>query len=371
MRSDAASRSKLARIVQGAASDTDKLRRIYEWVRDNVRYVAVEIGIGGYQPHDANEVCANLYGDCKDMATLLCMLGREAGLKVDPVLVSTWQNGPPDTSLASPLQFNHVIAYARSAGIWMDPTDKGTPFGQLPWYDQGLPVVAVAAEGTAEVLTTPRTTEQAQHVELEWDVHVKSRGAAHVSGRTTLTGAAAADLRDELFYRDLTGRRQWLETYLAARCAGIRLDSMAVRGLDPPTDSLVISYGFSTPVFAAARDGSLILRPGLIHGTELPDYFRSRGRLHPIRLRFGMVLGTRLRVSGDGPLSVASSADSIRSDFGDALHACRADNGVVTFESRFRLTGGEIAPGAYERFQDFLDAVRAMDLRETQITGAR
>ena len=37
-------------------SDIDKLRRIFEWVRDQVRYIAVEIGAGGFEPHSADEV---------------------------------------------------------------------------------------------------------------------------------------------------------------------------------------------------------------------------------------------------------------------------------------------------------------------------
>jgi hypothetical protein len=371
MRPGAASRARLASILEGAESEKDKLRRIYEWVRDNVRYVAVEIGIGGFQPHDANEVCANLYGDCKDMAGLLCMLGREAGLQVDPVLVSTWQNGPPDTTLPSPLQFNHVIAYSRSAGIWMDATDKGAPFGQLPWYDQGLPVLVVGADGRAEIRTTPRSPVDAQAMALFWDVQLGSNGAARVHGRTVFTGVVAAELRDELFYRDPPGQRRWMESYLAARCPGILLDSMQISGLDPPADTLELEYAFATPVFATSRGGTIILRPGLLHASELPDHFRSRERTSPVRLRFGMVTDTKILLRGAGPLTTEAVSDSVRSSYGSARRACTATNGVVTYENRLRLNGEDVPPASYPLFQAFLDSVRAMDLRETQITGAR
>ena len=89
-------------LTRGVENEEDKLRIIYEWVRDKIRYVAVDIGIGGYQPHPAEEVLGKRYGDCKDMTTLLCSLAREAGLEAYEAIVSTWQQGIPDTSLPSP-----------------------------------------------------------------------------------------------------------------------------------------------------------------------------------------------------------------------------------------------------------------------------
>ena len=90
--------------------------------------------MGGYQPHDAEEVLEKRYGDCKDMVVLICALAARADIRVLPVMISTHQNGLPDTSLPSPLQFNHLIAYAPdidSAGIWLDATEKNCRFGHV------------------------------------------------------------------------------------------------------------------------------------------------------------------------------------------------------------------------------------------------
>ncbi|NOZ57844.1 MAG: DUF3857 domain-containing protein, partial [Calditrichaeota bacterium] len=285
MQADEAIRRLADELTQGATTDREKLRRLYEWVRDEVRYIAVEVGIGGFQPHPAAQVLRHRYGDCKDMATLLCTLGQEAGLDVRQVILSTWQNGLPDTSLHSQLQFNHVIAVARgvdSTDVWMDPTEKGCPFGKLPWYDQGLPALVVSRTGDAELVTTPAEPPDSNRVVLRWDVELDTSGAATVRGLLSLRGAQASELRERFQLMSQDARRFWLETSLASRCSGAELVDFTVSGLDPLQDPLQIRYTFETSTFTASVQDGLVLYPGRFTGFDLPDLFRRRERKLPV-----------------------------------------------------------------------------------------
>ena len=38
-------------------------------MQHDIRYVGIELGIGGLQPHAASDVFTHRYGDCKDKAT--------------------------------------------------------------------------------------------------------------------------------------------------------------------------------------------------------------------------------------------------------------------------------------------------------------
>ena len=67
-------------LLAGAETDREKLERIFTFVQQKIRYVAVSIGIGSYQPHFAEDVFQNRYGDCKDMSTLIVALARAAGI---------------------------------------------------------------------------------------------------------------------------------------------------------------------------------------------------------------------------------------------------------------------------------------------------
>jgi hypothetical protein len=98
------------RLTAGAATEEEKLGRIARFLQGDVRYVAIELGIGGYQPHAADEVLKNRYGDCKDKVCLLLSLLNAAGIPGEPALVRTSNDRFLDTALVDLGQFNHMIA---------------------------------------------------------------------------------------------------------------------------------------------------------------------------------------------------------------------------------------------------------------------
>jgi hypothetical protein len=361
----------VARITAGAADDHTKLQRIYEWVQMQVRYMAVEIGVGGYQPHAAEEVCTKLYGDCKDMTTLLCSMAHQAGIEVRQALVSTWQNGIPDTSLASPLQFNHAIAFTASVdgGLWMDATEKSCRFGELPWFDQGLPVLLVENNGKGRIVTTPRTSPAYNCAVDEWDVRLDSTGGALVRGESWFKGSPAIEQRHDISDIDPTDRQRWMESYLARRCPGAMLDSMQIDGLKPVGDTLLMRYLFHTSMFAVRRVPGLVVHPGWVSASGLSEYFRSPSRGLPVRFQCGTTteLALTVHLPVDWGVVTPESADSLQSPFGSAHWSCRAQGSVLTWSSGHSFVGNDIVPAQYGQFQQFLDAMQEKDMREIEV----
>ena len=368
--------ARLAAAVAGEGTERERLRKIFEWVRDNVRYVAVEIGIGGYQPHPAEEVRANLYGDCKDMTTLLCALGRNAGLDVRQALISTWQNGLPDTALPSPSQFNHVIAYAPPAegdsGVWMDATEKGCPFGSIPWYDQGLPALVVDTEGASTLMRTPRASEEANRERMEWDVSLSDSGSARIRGRTLFWGAPAAELREQIALSAPRALKQWLSTSLARRISGLTLDTVRAEGLTPVADPLILQYEFRAPAFGAIRGERMILRPAMIRASDLPDHFRSTERMHPVRFSYGSTVEQELTLHlPAGWDARPTRPHALVSHHGAAGWENSRGEGGVVVRSWHRLDGRDIPPQEYPDFRKFLDEMRSRDERELELVLTR
>ncbi len=69
-------------LCPGSLSEGAKARRIFNWVQENLRYVAIYLGLGGYLPHGADDIIRNRYGDCKISPSCWCRLSEKLGLRL-------------------------------------------------------------------------------------------------------------------------------------------------------------------------------------------------------------------------------------------------------------------------------------------------
>jgi hypothetical protein len=361
-------------ITTNASSDEEKLRQIFTWVQSHIRYIAVEIGIGGYQPHDAEDVYRNRYGYCKDITALLCTLAEATGIELYPAFISTWPNGKADTSLPSPFHFNHVIGFAPSIGrngCWLDGTDIGCPFGQLPWYDQNLAVLFMERDGKGQIITSPRAIPDSNKTLIEWTMSIDTSNLTRITGCTSMTGAVAAEARNDFLQLSHSDQQQSLEISLAKQCSGAKLDSFSISGTQPMKDPFTISYSFTAPSFVFLSGKQIHMQPGRIAILSMPDYFRSTRRVHPVRFQFGEKIIVNLRIAiPKGYTLTALYHDSVESSFGKAVWSYSSDGMTLTTTKEYFLIGGEIAPEKYPEFQQFLDEIRKRDLMELSLQCA-
>lgn len=105
-------RAEADRVIRGlgpTATKQQKLAALARYAQRDVRYVAIEVGVGGYRPHAPAEAIGKKYGDCKDKAVLLVDLLAAAGIEAYPVLIRLDRTGRIDRDFPSPFDFNHAI----------------------------------------------------------------------------------------------------------------------------------------------------------------------------------------------------------------------------------------------------------------------
>ncbi len=90
-------------------SDKEKVKIIYDYIVNNIRYSSISFRQSGLVPQKASKVLNTKIGDCKDVSTLFVSMCKEAGIKAELVLVDTRDNGSDDIKLPS-IDFNHCIA---------------------------------------------------------------------------------------------------------------------------------------------------------------------------------------------------------------------------------------------------------------------
>lgn len=272
---------KLAReLTAGATTPRAKLEALVAHVRRKVRYVAVEIGIGGYRPHAPADVAKKLWGDCKDKSLLLIDLARAVGLEAWPVLIRLDESGRIDREFPSPYQFNHAITAFAAAPLevkpgdpvadgffFIDPTQE---IGQAGYLHQGVQdqdaVVVLAEKGQLVRLPSqPATASRKLVVELK----LAADGSAQGRARAELEGDGAASL---LQFLDAAASQAPLEDVLR------RLFEAALRGAR--LQGLVYSAGQGQlPRFETA---TLVEHPAYLEGLDRGGSLQAGGlRLFP------------------------------------------------------------------------------------------
>lgn len=123
-------KTKAEELIKGKTSDYDKAKAIFDWVQENLHYVAYENGMGGFIPRDASLVFTRKYGDCKDMANITNEMLRYAGLKSHLTWIGTRQRNYKYKELPSPLVDNHMITCLELDGkkYFLDATGKYSQF---------------------------------------------------------------------------------------------------------------------------------------------------------------------------------------------------------------------------------------------------
>jgi transglutaminase-like putative cysteine protease len=171
-------------LTQYSKSDKDKVRKLYNWVAHNIRYVGIYLGAGGVVPHDAQSILTNRYGDCKDHVVLLEALLRAVGIESSPALINA-QRTYILPKLATTGVFDHVITYVPSLDLFLDSTSRFAPMGTLPNSDMQKPVVITA---TGEVKHTPSEDPAKDFTTTTVRMQVKPDGSIAGKSSSTMHG---------------------------------------------------------------------------------------------------------------------------------------------------------------------------------------
>ncbi len=195
-------------LVAGIDDRRQQLEALLAFVREKVRYEAVEIGIGGYRPTPPATVLERKWGDCKDKGLLLVDLLREAGIEAHPVLLRSSAAHRIDREFPSPLQFNHLIVAVPTADmdtvaedpvadgfLFLDPTQTRGTARWLHPANQDQTVLVIDGRGT--LAQTP-IREGLELRQLQVTLTVGADGTARGGAGLLIQGRRAGGLISQI-----------------------------------------------------------------------------------------------------------------------------------------------------------------------------
>ena len=270
----------LRRVVRELTADgadlTTKVQRIYDWVVSNTRYVGLEFGIHGFKPYRVPLIVQRGFGDCKDKASLLYTMLREAGIDARIVLARTRRNGAIDDLPASLSVFDHAIAYVPELDLYLDGTAEHSGTTELPTMDQGITVLAVGPD-SAELRRTPILPPERNLRRREVRVSLAADGSAVIDVSEHIVGEEASSYRNR--YQAQGTRRERFERSLRHIFPGLVLEDETMTGLDDREVPIDVRYRARVPQMAQREGSTLRLSPSV-----LDDLLRTFARAPTRRL---------------------------------------------------------------------------------------
>ena len=375
--------AKVRTAVAGARTLDDSIRAVHRWVAQDIRYVSISLGLGGFQPRAPETVVETGFGDCKDKATLFVAALRSMGVAAHPVLLSS--DGDADRTMPSIGQFDHAIAAVErppviAAGgpegparyVFTDLTSDVTAYGALPFSEQGGFALVVHPDGRAEEVTLPLDPVVANRSETRLVGAISTAGLFDGRLESAEWGAGEGALRSVFTTPlDSTKRANFTRALAARWFQGADGDSLvAFDGKDlgvQPKLSLLVRHGRATTTSGETEILTLPV-PSLSGLKDMADEIERRGpRRFPIdaakvlgqstgytELRFTLPAGWKARL----PRSVSET-----SPFGSYVSEY-AQNGRELRISR-HMTGarGVLPPERIGELTAWLRAVGADDAR--------
>jgi len=290
-------RKKVAELTGPATTPIAKIRNLATYTQ-NVRYVAIEIGIGGYQPHAAGDVLTNQYGDCKDKVTLLRAMLKQIGVDSFYVLVNS-RRGVLAPKFPSPLSFDHVILALRLPDdvpegalyslatdtrlgrlLFFDPTDSFTPLGYLPPALQASYGLVVSERG-GELMALPLLKPATNRLYRSAKLNLSDSGALSGEVHEIRWGSPATDLRATLLPASASERVKYLESFLSRSLRGAQFTGATIGGLPALDQNLELYYRFSAEHYAEKAGDLFLLRPRVL-GEKGSTVLEGKPRKHPV-----------------------------------------------------------------------------------------
>ena len=175
-------RAKVEQMTAGVSSDRQKIKILYEYLRQNTRYVSIQLGIGGLRPFPVEMVMNSGFGDCKALSVYMQALLSAAGIHSEYLIVDTDRRNLLK-DFYSVGQMNHAMLCVpmQKDTLWIECTNPRMPLGYRHDNIAGHEVVLVGPNGGQKVRVRPYPDSLRRSVESV-EVTLNADGSAHCVG---------------------------------------------------------------------------------------------------------------------------------------------------------------------------------------------
>ena len=269
-------------LTAGKTTTLAKMQAIAGFLQHDIRYVAISLGIGGFQPHAAPDVFSHRYGDCKDKATLMRTMLRQIGVESYHVVINA-RRGVVTGEMPAHDGFDHVILAIKLPDdakdpslisvlqhpklgriLFFDPTNEITPFGQIGGYLQANYGLLVTPDG-GELVELPQQPSAMNSIQRVGKLTLDANGILKGDVEELRLGDRAASERwRQRAVTKNADRIKPIESLLAGSLASFQISKASLINLEQTDLPFGFKYSFQSDNYAKLAGNLLLVRPRVL-----------------------------------------------------------------------------------------------------------
>ena len=178
-------RQEIAELTKDCTSDLEKIRAVYDFLRQHTRYISIQLGIGGFAPTAPERVAASGFGDCKALSFYMQQLLALLDIRSEYVIVNTKRPKLYD-GYASVGQMNHAILCVpmQRDTLWVECTNPSVPLGYRHEDIAGHEAVLIRYDG-GKLTRIPAYPDSLSVEADRMEVRLDADGSARVAVERT------------------------------------------------------------------------------------------------------------------------------------------------------------------------------------------
>jgi hypothetical protein len=364
-------REKTAEITAGAATDDQKLQKIYVAVMalENTRYTRAheqreDKAEGGHQVKNAADVLSHKRGSATQLTQLFVGMARAAGMKAYFMYVPDRSEELFVPGWMSFRQFDDLIAIVNVDGKerYFDPGYRYCAYGHLAWQHTLVQGLRQVDKGT-EFGGTPGDDFKFNY--LTRVANLKMDDTGQITGKIDLTfkGADAVDWRHKVLSGDEESLDHALQNYLeemVPKSLQVKVDKTA--NLQDYEQPLQVTYDVTGTL--GTRTGKRVILPSDLFESGSSATFGDEKRQEPVYFRYPHYLQDALRLNLPDTMSVEALPNTARFNLpNEEVYTLSVVGDSKGFTTRRNHVQGEllVMPKDYEALRKYYAQFESKD----------
>lgn len=352
---------RIKNLVANEETNEGKARKIYQFLQDKVRYVSVQIGIGGWKPMPAAEVDKLSYGDCKALTNYTKVLLDALGIPSYYTILYADRNVIDIQEDFVSLQGNHAILGIPDGDkiTWLECTNQEMPYGYIGSFSHNRDVLMITPEGGEIVKTKTYTAEE----NLQ---KTKARIQLDASGNiTAFVNRQSEGLMYEYKYHLPKLKSEDVDAFYKKAWRNINGFSISEVTFDNNRKDIVFNENLKIETASYLKpvsDGFLINPNVFNRRSYVPPQIPNRK--YPFEISFGYVYEDIVEIEVPEGLQISWMPESValKTLFGSFnIEVSQVSPDVVVYKRILKINEGVFPASEYENYRDFRRTVNRLD----------